>query len=52
MFLTDGRTIRVPHQDFASLEEFALAVSVFDDEGRAEVIDVAMIVSFRTLNPI
>jgi hypothetical protein len=52
MYLVDGRVIRVPHQDFASLEEFAVAVSVFDDDGRAEVIDVAMIVSFRTLNPI
>jgi hypothetical protein len=48
----DGRRIRVPHSDYASLERFAAASVIHDDEGRAEFIDTELIVSIRTLDPL
>jgi hypothetical protein len=51
MYLVDGRTLRVPHPDFAMLERFAAAITVYDDEGYTEVVDSGLIVSFRTMHP-
>jgi hypothetical protein len=52
MLTVDGRAVSVPHNDFASLERFAAGVTIFDDQGRAEIIDVSLIVSLRTLQPL
>ena len=48
----DGRLIRVPHSDYVSLERFAMAVVIHLDDGRAEFIDIELIVSLRTLDPL
>ena len=52
MHLVDGRVFRVPHPEVATLERFALVVTVIEESGHIEVIDVALIVSFRTLMPV
>ncbi len=48
----DGRLIRVPHSDYVSLERFATAIVIYLDDGRAEFIDIELIVSLRTLDPL
>jgi hypothetical protein len=48
----DGRRITIPHSDFASLERFAAAVAVFDESGRAQIVDTDLIVSILTLEPL
>lgn len=52
MYLVDGRVLRVPHPEFASMERFAVAITIFEETGHTEVVDMALIVSFRTLWPI
>jgi len=48
----DGRKILVPHSDFATLETYGAAVTIFDESGRVESFDTALIVSLRTLHPL
>jgi hypothetical protein len=52
MYLVDGRTFRISHPEMVTLERYAVVVTVFEESGHIEVIDVALIVSFRTLMPI
>jgi hypothetical protein len=48
----DGRVIPFPHSDFGSLERYAASIIIFDATGRAEIIDVSLIVSMRLLEPL
>ena len=48
VYLADGRTRRVRHPEMVELERYGAAIRVFDDKGRKELIDSAMIVSFKT----
>ncbi len=50
LITVDGRTIRVPHSDYVSLERFGLELIIYFDDGRSEFIDVALIVSIRTID--
>jgi hypothetical protein len=48
IYLVDGRVVRVPHPETASLGEHATSVTVFESDGRLEIVDTALIVSCRT----
>ncbi len=49
--MSSARTIRVTHPEMAMIERLALFATVWDEESRAELIDVALIESIKTLNP-
>lgn len=46
---SDGRTIQVPHSDYAMLERYAASFFVYSDDGSAEFFDTSHVVSIRTL---
>jgi hypothetical protein len=50
--MSSARVIRVTHPEMAMLERLALFVTVWDEDSRAELIDVALIESIRMLNPV
>jgi len=47
IYLADGRIRRVRHPEMVTIERFAVAITIHDSRGRAELIDSASIVSFR-----
>jgi hypothetical protein len=50
--MSSGRVLRITHPEMAMVERLALFVTVWDEDSRAELIDVALIESIRTLNPV
>jgi hypothetical protein len=48
LYLADGRSILVQHQDFSSVSKAGLGVWVYHDNGEMEIIDAALICSIRT----
>ena len=49
--MSSARVIRVLHPEMDMVERLALFVTVWDEDSRAELIDVALIESIKTLNP-
>jgi hypothetical protein len=49
IYLADGRVLRVPHSDHVTMERFAVALVVYDDEGFRQIVDIGLIVSIRLL---
>jgi hypothetical protein len=49
MLLANGREHVISHPEFVHVGEYALTVFVLHSSGQVEVIDTALIVSFRTL---
>jgi hypothetical protein len=51
IYLADGREHHAPHSDFIAAGEYAATIHFHHANGEMEVIDAALIVSFRTLQP-
>ena len=47
--LADGRSVTIPHPEFAILSKSGLTVAVFDREQLSEVIDLLLVTSLRPL---
>ena len=52
MYLADGRVLRVPHPETASFGEFGSTIVRYEESGKVETVDAALVVSIRTLQPI
>ena len=51
MRLADGRSIGIHHPDFVSVSDDDEIISVDDDSGGVEIIDLALVVSLRYGTP-
>ena len=48
MYLVDGRSLHVQHQDFSSVSKAGSGVWVYHENGEMEIIDASLICSIRT----
>lgn len=51
MRLADGRSISIQHPDFVSVSDDDEIISVDDDSGGVEIIDLALVISLRYGTP-
>jgi hypothetical protein len=51
IFTADGRVLKAPHPEFVTLERHTVAMTFTDTNGNVEIVDSALIVSVRTLQP-
>jgi hypothetical protein len=49
--MADGRSVDVPHPDFANLSPSARMLIVFRPDDSFEMIDVLLVTSFETFEP-
>jgi hypothetical protein len=47
IMLADGRELFVDHPDFATVSEADDSLTIFDNSGGVEIVDLALVVSLR-----